>query len=146
MRDNSYIAGNLVGLALMLAGVTGVFAAVTSVPPPAGKESPPQPKIIAEDGASWRREPFKNADTNKFVPGMPTKPSIAGGSSDISLQGIMRSNKNYFAIINGITVKPGDRIEGWTIAEISRHRVTMRREKEKQIYDIYQGRIDRGTR
>lgn len=58
----------------------------------------------------------------------------------------MKSNKHYYAIINGRTVKRGDHIGDWTIAEISRYRVTMRREKEKQIHDIYQGRIDRGTR
>jgi len=58
----------------------------------------------------------------------------------------MKINKHYYAIINGRTIKPGDRIDGWTIAEISRFRVTLRREKEKQIFDIYQGKIDRGNR
>jgi len=58
----------------------------------------------------------------------------------------MKSNKRRYAIINGRTVKTGDHVDGWTIAEISSHRVTLRREKEKQIYDIYQGRIDRGSR
>jgi hypothetical protein len=58
----------------------------------------------------------------------------------------MKSNNHYYAIINGRTVKPGDKVDGWSIAEISRYRVTIRRDKEKQIYDIYQGKIDRGTR
>jgi hypothetical protein len=146
MRDKPYMAANLLRLALMFVCATDVFAAVPTAPATAGQSSMPQLKSIAEDSGPWRREPFKNTDTTKITPGMPAKLGITREPADISLQGIMKSNKSYFAIINGITVKPGDRIEGWTIAEISRHRVTMRREKEKQIYDIYQGRIDRGVR
>jgi hypothetical protein len=146
MRDKPYMVGNLLGLALMFACATDVFAVVSTTPALAGQGGTPQLKSIAEDSGPWRREPFKSSDTTKIAPGMPAKFGITRESADISLQGIMKSNKSYFAIINGITVKPGDRIEGWTIAEISRHRVTMRREKEKQIYDIYQGRIDRGVR
>lgn len=77
-------------------------------------------------------------------------PSVHRGaletSSELSLQGIMKINRHYYAIINGRTVKTGDQIDGWTVAKIKRYQVTIRREKEKQIYDIYQGRIDRGTR
>lgn len=67
-------------------------------------------------------------------------------SSDLVLQGIMKINRHYYAVINGRTVKSGDHVDGWTIAGIRRYRITVRREKEQRIYDIYQGRIDRGTR
>jgi hypothetical protein len=103
-------------------------------------------KPIQEDSTPWQREPFKNLDSLARLPGQPAKQGFTGASPDFALHGIMKSRKHFYAIINGRTVKSGDSIDGWSVAEISRYRVTLRREKEKQVYDIYQGRIDRGTR
>lgn len=75
-----------------------------------------------------------------------TRQGIQESVSELSLQGILKSSRSYYAIINGRTVKPGDRIDGWTISGITRHSVTVRRDNEKQVYDIFQGRIDRGSR
>jgi hypothetical protein len=66
---------------------------------------------------------------------------------EIQLQGIMQAGKAFHALINGRTVKAGDRVGGSTINHISRYQVVLLNErKEKVIYDIYQGRIDRGKK
>jgi len=136
----------MLALTLSLTGVEQAVAAITASPVSAGQGNSSQWKSIPEDSTSWQREPFKSLE--QLTPGKahPDKQGIARTSPDLALQGIMMSNRHYYAIINGRTVKAGDKIEGWNIAEISRYRVTLRREKEKQIYDIYQGKIDRGTR
>lgn len=135
-------------LILALTG-TGAELAISATPvPPAVAEhgNIHQWKTLPEDASPWRREPFKSSNLPSRITGHTAKQEPTGLSTDLVLQGIMKSNKSYFAIINGRTVKPGDHIEGWTIADISRYRVTVQRAKEKQIYDIYQGKIDRGTR
>lgn len=129
-------------LSLAVTGTEYEISAATASPATAEQHNTTQWKTIPEDSTSWRREPFKSPETLKQIPGLSAKQS----SPDFSLQGIMKSNKHYYAIINGRTVRRGDQIDGWTIAEINRYRVTIRHEKEKQIYDIYQGRIDRGSR
>lgn len=144
MRDKSFI------YACVLLSVLSIFSAPHSA---AGKEpikapgtTPPIPqwKYTPEDFATWKREPFKKTESTQKTP--QTLANTAITSSEVVLQGILKSNTRFYAIINGITVKPGDRIEGWTVAQISRHRVTLRRNKETQTQDIYQGKIDRGTR
>lgn len=142
MHAKPYIVGCL--LLLTLSVVWSDFS--IAAPASAGIGSMPQWKTIPEDSTTWRREPFKSPEGPKRGSAPSAKQGLIAGSADIALQGIMKSNKHYYAIINGKTVKPGDHIEGWSVAEISRYRVTLRREKEKQIYDIYQGTIDRGTR
>jgi hypothetical protein len=147
MRVKSCIAGCILLLALNGAGAKLSFSATTASPAAIEHGSAAQWKSIPEDSTSWRREPFKNNEASKKITGSSAKPaSIGAASPELALSGIMKNNKHYYAIINGRTVKPGDHVDEWTIAEISRYRVTMRRQKEKQIYDIYQGRIDRGTR
>jgi hypothetical protein len=121
-------------------------AALTASPVSAGQGKNSQWKSIPEDSTSWQREPFKNLEPAALGKGTSANQGISRTSPDLALQGIMKSNNHYYAIINGRTVKPGDKVDGWSIAEISRYRVTIRRDKEKQIYDIYQGKIDRGTR
>src|SRR6185369_4800364 len=106
-------------------------------PASAGPGSMAQWKPIPEDPTSWRREPFKSPEAPTNVAGPSVRQASIGVPSDIALQGIMKSNRHYYAIINGSTVKPGDHIDGWTIAKINRHRVTLRRKKEKQNNDIY---------
>jgi hypothetical protein len=124
------------------------FALAGNVPAsiPVGNTTIPQWKSTPEDSATWRREPFRSTENPNRGTFSSDKHSPASASSDLALQGIMKSNSNFYAIINGITLKPGNRIEGWTVTGISRHRVTLRRDKETQIFDIYQGKIDRGTR
>jgi len=143
MRFKTYLYG--CSLVLALSSVDAEAAVSSSSSDSiAGK---PQWKSIPEDFSSWRREPFKSPEPYAPTAGHPpSSPGSTGTVPDLALQGIMRSNKSYHAIIDGRTVKPGDYIDSWRISEISRYRVILRREKEKQIYDIYQGRIDRGTR
>ncbi|MBC8018054.1 MAG: hypothetical protein H7X83_06000 [Verrucomicrobia bacterium] len=146
MRAKPCIVGWILLLTLTVAGTKQAVCAATAAPVSAGPGGSVQWKSIAEDSTSWRREPFKSPEATKHATGTSVKQASPGTSADLTLQGIMKSNRRYYAIFNGTTVKPGDHIEGWTIAGISRHRVTIRREKETQIHDIYQGRIDRGTR
>ena len=146
MRAKPCIIGSTLLLALTVAGAEYSFSTATASPAPAGHTSVPEWKSTPEDPSSWRREPIKSPIAPKRIPGQSLKQVSSGVSTELVLQGIMKSNKHYYAILNGRTVKPGDHMDGWTIAEISRYRVIIRRDKEKQIYDIYQGRIDRGTR
>jgi hypothetical protein len=103
---------------------------------------------VPEDTSPWRREPFKRQESE--TRGGPKAPSLRQGTvadiPEINLQGILKSNRNFYAIINGMTIKTGDRIDGWTVSGITRHSVTVRRDKEQHVYDIFQGRIDRGSR
>jgi hypothetical protein len=103
-------------------------------------------KSIPEDSGPWRRAPFKNPELPRALSGKPLPGYPAGSASDLVLQGIMKSDAGYYAVLNGLAVQTGDVVDGWTIVTISRDRVITRREKEKQVHDIYQGRIDRGTR
>ena len=147
MRAKPCIVGCTLLLALTAAaGAKHFVLAASASPAVSGNASTAQWKSVSEDSASWRREPFTKSEGIAPAMGSPAKPGATGASPDISLQGIMKSNKRYYAIINGRTVKPGDYIDEWKVVEISSYRITIRREKEKQIYDIYQGRIERGTR
>lgn len=147
MHAKPTIIGSTLLLALTVCGAENFFSTATAAPAPIGHTSVPKWESTPEDTSPWRREPIRSPSApNKHIPGQLLKLGSSGEPADFVLQGIMKSNKSYFAIINGRTVKPGDHIEGWTIADISRYRVTVQRAKEKQIYDIYQGKIDRGTR
>jgi hypothetical protein len=145
MRAKLIIVDCILILALTGAGTNFAHSAVTTSSTPTVKRNPSPWLSIPEDSAPWRREPFKDAEPSQNT-GPAKKPGAAGTLSDLALQGIMKSNKHFYAIINGRTVKTGNHIEGWSVSEISRYRVILRREKETQIYDIYQGRIDRGNR
>lgn len=140
----------LVGFILLLLltiGTNQVFSAATISPESPEHGRTVKWKSIPEDSSPWQREPFRSTEPlTRETGGKSAKQMATEASSEFALQGIMKRNKYYYAIINGRTVKAGDHIDGWRIADISRYRVTLLREKEKQIYDIYQGRIDRGTR
>ncbi len=144
MRVKSYIAGCILLLLVAAAEITPTVAATTQSPVPVGNKNMADWKSIPEDSTPWRREPFKKAESAKSI----HAPSVNPGSTstEFTLQGIMKSNKHYYAIVNGRSVKAGDHIDDWTVSTINRYRLTLRRENEKQHYDIYQGRIDRGTR
>ncbi len=146
MHANPRIVGITLLLALSVAGVNHAFSAATVPPATAVHGGTALWKTIPEDATTWRREPFKGPEASKLTRGTSIKQNFPGAASDLELQGIMKSNTHFFAIMSGRTVKPGDQIDGWTIDSISRHRVTLHRKEEKQIYDIYQGRIDRGSR
>lgn len=111
---------------------------------------------INEDSGAWRRKnPFiensKNGVGTVTTKNIPLKPGtgipkhIQDG--DIHVQGIMQADRKFHALINGRTVKAGDIIGGVTVKEIHRYNVVVVNErKEKIVYDIYQGRIDRGKK
>ena len=117
----------------------------------------PLPSVaIGEDSAGWRRDPFigkiKKSAAFTSTKAIPLKTGAGHQNReqlqvDIQLQGIMQADKKFHALINGRSVKAGDMIDGVTIKEISRYRVVVLNDrKEKIIYDIYQGRIDRGVK
>jgi hypothetical protein len=142
MRANSFIIGFLLFLIITFTSSKYGFSTISAPTVPVERGGAVKWKSIPEDSAYWHREPFNTKKDIKQLGG----PAAKQDSPDFALQGIMKSNKHYYAIINGRTVKPGDQIDGWKIAEISRYRVTLRHEKETQIFDIYQGKINRGNR
>lgn len=114
--------------------------------------APASPLPVSEDPVAWKRDPFIGSgkkpvvlpSTNRIIPKKAVG-ALQGHEPDIQLQGIMQTDKNFHALINGRTVKAGDTIAGVTIKQISRFKVVVLNErKEKITYDIYQGRIDRG--
>jgi hypothetical protein len=115
--------------------------------------APLTPVSVNEDPGTWRRDPFIGSVKKGVVPpaakGIQLKndSGLSKQEQEIQLQGIMQADKAFHALINGRNVKAGDTIGGVTIKEISRFRVVVINErKEKIIYDIYQGRIDRGKK
>lgn len=118
-------------------------------------QSPPAPVSVNGDAVTWRRDPFigdlKKGGGPTATKGTTLKTGAAlpklEQEQDIQLQGIMQVDKKFHALINGRSVKAGDTIRGVTIKQISRYQVVVLNEhKEKIIYDIYQGRIDRGKK
>ncbi len=106
---------------------------------------------VTEDNAKWRRDPFSGGNAKnvkiqagKLQAGTKTAASI-NETPELAVQGIMQTDNTFHALINGRVVKAGEKLDGVTIKEISRYRVVVQSDnKEKSIYDIYQGRIDRG--
>jgi hypothetical protein len=138
MRARHYLS-----LLVIAGALITVFSVTSSSAAPLPAAQPASTwKSEPEDPRPWPREPFKKIEGPKSAAQLKGLP---GGAQDLILQGIMKVDSHFYAIINGRTVKKGDRIDEWTIANISRHRVTVRQDKEQQTYDIYQGRIDRGT-
>lgn len=111
------------------------------------------PDTVSEDHVAWRRDPFigsikKNAGSAPFK-GVPSKigSGVPAPEPDFRLQGIMLVDRNFHALINGRSVKAGDKISGVTIKHIKRHQVVVLTDhNETIIYDIYQGRLDRGKK
>ncbi len=145
MRPNVLIALSLAALAVASPAKSDVRAATSATPVPTATESGAHWKSTPEDPSPWRREPFKKPELESKGSTV-TRQGIQETAGELSLQGILKSSRNYYAIINGRTVKTGERIDGWTISGITRHNVTVSRNNEKQVYDIFQGRIDRGSR
>lgn len=125
----------------------GALAAAAS---PAEKEQLRRTHV-AEDSGIWRRDPFGIPGATKNVKlrdGRTPPVSIKTEQEqqpELNIQGIMLADKTFHALINGRVVKAGDKVDGVTISEISRYQVTVQdKNKKKSVYDIYQGRIDRG--
>jgi hypothetical protein len=147
MQTKHCIFGSLFLLALASAGASPVFSATMALQEPVAKSRDANKKIIPEDTMSWQRDPIKAiTGTTPLTSNVSKSSGAINPTPDIVLQGIMKCNKRFYAIINGRTVKSGNIIDGWSVSGISRYRVTLRRAKEQQIYDIYQGKIDRGNR
>ena len=135
---------------IMVFHTVSAGAASTAAPVPKNGDRAYQ-AAISEDGSKWRRDPFhvgdaKNgtAPAGKIPAGLKTSTAIVR-SHELDIQGIIQSDNAFHALINGNVVKTGDKLDGLTIMEISRYRVVVKNDNnEKIIYDIYQGRIDRG--
>lgn len=129
--------------------------AVAEASSPLAPQASPQSqhKTVPEDIGKWRRDPFigtgaiKNNVPKAALPAEKKQLTEPPGSTEINLQGIMRADKAFHALINGRVVKTGDKLDGVTIKEISLFLVVVQNDKkEKVTYDIYQGRIDRGKK
>lgn len=135
-----------------------IFAPAVHVVAGAASAAPTAQRSVNEDPGAWRRSnPFIDSSKSGALsvsPATGTIPVKPGGilpkqlqDGDIHLQGIMQADRRFHALINGRTVKAGDSVAGFTVKEIHRyHVVLLNGRKEKIIYDIYQGRIDRGKK
>ena len=132
--------------------ITEAHAASPVKPVSVSEDHSKHSKVVPEDSTKWRRDPFgagntKNAkvQADRIQPGLKPAASISA-APELTVQGIMQADNAFHALINGRVVKVGDKLDGVTIKEISRFRVAVQYDnsKEKTIYDIYQGRIDRG--
>lgn len=149
MRNNQFT--NIVAILVILMAFWTVSADAAPPAPPAPDKDRAHLAGISGDSGTWRRDPFGTEAKNGPLPAnrIPARLKIAAtgtGRPELNIQGIMQTDKKAFhALINGRVVKTGDKLEGLTIREISRYRVVFRNNnKENSIYDIYQGRIDRG--
>jgi len=136
--------------------VLGMFfcsSATEAAQSPASSAALRTPVSASEDSGTWRRDPFIGSVNKSTGPpatkGIPLKTGAGVPNKEqeqnFQLQGIMLAGKRFHALINGRSVKVGDTISGVTVKQISRYQVVVLNErKEKIIYDIYQGRIDRG--
>ncbi len=140
---------------MIIAAATPAVAAQTTASPPQMNATPGQVHriIVPEDIGKWRREPFIGTDLKKNSSPIPKVPAAKQPTPELpqlpelNLQGIIQTDKTFRALINGHIVKSGDKFGNLTIKDISRFRVVVQDEKkEKFIYDVYQGWIDRGKK
>ena len=147
-----YLTRIIAALGILFWGLSA-NAASPADPISTREKNKPQRSVVPEDSDKWRRDPFAIAVAAKIE--KPRIGKIPAGSikleqerqPDLNIQGIMQADKAFHALINGRVVKAGDKLDGLTIREISRYQVVVQGyNKEKSIYDIYQGRIDRGEK
>jgi len=147
--QTDHITRIIAALGILFWGISA-HAAAPAISSPMEKDQPRR-SAVAEDSVKWRRDPFGIAVTAKLEKPQAGKiPAVSikldrERQPDLNIQGIMQADKAFHALINGRVVKTGDKLDGVTIREISRYQVVVQGDnKEKSIYDIYQGRIDRG--
>lgn len=136
-------------LVILMICVSVTSHAATQLPSTPLADTSAQPKI-AKDSSTWRRDPFGAAEkSNAQAPitrGALKPPVIKPQTVNIVLQGILKSDNRFHALINGRIVKAGDQFDGLTIIRIERYKVIIKQESDNQIFDIYQGKIERGTK
>ncbi|MDD2364856.1 MAG: hypothetical protein PHN84_01690 [Desulfuromonadaceae bacterium] len=106
--------------------------------------------ILNEDAKAWDRDPFIGKLAKKRA--VPLTSKLNGykatkqveNEEEINLQGIIQSDNTYHALINGRALKTGDMIGTTRIQQINRYQVVLQNaKKEKIVYDIYQGKLDK---
>lgn len=70
--------------------------------------------------APWSRNPFAGGEASSGGPRV-----VAPAAASVSLEGVVFMDDRSFAIINGRSLKRGDRIGPFTIESISRDRVVL---------------------
>jgi predicted house-cleaning NTP pyrophosphatase (Maf/HAM1 superfamily) len=88
----------------------------------------------------WQRDPFIGAD-KKASGSQSAKILVKPERPEINLQGIMKVNDKYFAVINGRVVGVGNRLNGTTIKRISRTAIVVEDETGRNKIDIYKGLV-----
>lgn len=90
--------------------------------PPVDQDKPGEslmvsPFPLSRDKGSWKRDPFQYTGENRGVgkSAAREKTKVSG----IKLQGVTVRDGKRFALVNGWVVKPGDRVDDVTIADIS---------------------------
>ena len=71
----------------------------------------------------WSRDPFSK--------NIPTEPV-----SQLTLSGILWDAHEPMAIINGLTVTPGDEVQGFRVLRIEEDRVTLTDDDGAHVYDL----------
>jgi len=142
--------------------LTVLFSIFFHTLPSFGVEMPAKEgvKNTPTDSINWRKDPFlfkEKSSSLKFprVNGFASKTSgnmkdakKNAESPDFNIQGILKAdNSKYNALINGRIVKVGDIIDDYKVLNIKRYEIVLQKDKEKKIvYDIYQGKLDRGIK
>ncbi len=94
----------------------------------------------SQQSAPWQRDPFTRTN-KKASAAPPAKKSVTLENREVNLQGIMKVNDKYFAVINGRVVGVGNKLNGITIKSISRTAVVVEDETGRNKIDIYKGLV-----
>jgi hypothetical protein len=106
----------------------------------AGEPSAPAVQKTPQPNAPWQRDPFIKT-RRKAISAPSAKYGVKLENREVTLQGIMKVNDKYFAIINGRVVGVGNKFEGITVKRISRTAVIIEDETGINKIDIYKGLV-----
>ncbi|MGA2775024.1 MAG: hypothetical protein ABSE81_03050 [Candidatus Omnitrophota bacterium] len=99
------------------------LASLESKPVTAGQE---KPVSLTEEGLSVKRyakrSNYSSWSRDPFIKGVPIKPA---GEGNLDLKGIIWDEKLPLALINGKTVKIGDKVGPNTVVDIRKDRVVL---------------------
>jgi hypothetical protein len=121
---------------ILLLASAAAQAADTAASAPASSRQ----QVIPRDAGSWGRDPFLHRSDARGATSPPVgKPLPHLPAHEVAVQGVMRVDGRYFALVNGRVVKAGDRIDRLQVEKISRYRVVVKDDAGRRTIDIYAG-------
>lgn len=127
---------------LRLAFVALLVTCMVALHEARGEEKTTGPIVqkTSQQPAPWQRDPFIRTN-KKSTAAPPAKNGVKLESREVNLQGIMKVNDKYFAVINGRVVGVGNKLNGISVKSISRTAVVVEDETGKNKIDIYKGLV-----